>query len=125
MKTTAKVPIKVYYNAACPVCKAGIESQMDKMEACNVEWKDVHSNRQFANELNSNLEQVRKRLHVIDQQGMLYIGFDAFLILWQHSPHETWKARLLGLPVIKSLGQFAYNLFAAKLYRWNRAKKHW
>jgi len=125
VKVTTKAPIKVYYNAACPVCKAGIESQMEKMEACDVEWKNIHSNTQFVDELNSDLEQVRKRLHVIDEHGIPHIGFDAFLILWQHSPHEEWKAKLLGLPIIKSFGQFAYNLFAAGLYRWNRAKKHW
>ena len=71
---------------------------MERMEACDVEWKDVHSNTQFVDELNSDLEQVRKRLHVIDEHGIPHIGFDAFLILWQHSPHEEWKAKLLGLP---------------------------
>ena len=95
------------------------------MQACDVEWKDVHSNVQLVNELDSKLEFVRERLHVVDEQGQTHIGFDAFLVIWQHSAHEQWKAKLLGLPVIKSLGQIIYNRFAAWLYRWNRTKKHW
>ena len=118
-------PIKVYYNSACPVCKAGIENQKSKMEGCSVEWKDIHSNPGFVTEIYSEIEQVRERLHVVDEQGQTYIGFDAFLIIWQHSPGEKWKAALLGLPIIKQLGRIAYNQFAAMLYKWNKAKKHW
>ena len=50
------------------------------MQACSVEWKDVHSNVQLVNELNSKLEFVRERLHVVDEQGQIHIGFDAFLV---------------------------------------------
>ena len=95
------------------------------MQTCDVEWKDVHSNALLVNELNSRLEFVRERLHVVDEQGQIHIGFDAFLVIWQHSPQERWKARLLGLPVIKSLGRIIYNRFAAWLYRWNLMKQHW
>lgn len=120
-----KKTVKVYYNSACPVCKAGIESQKGKMEACAIEWKDVHSNNQLVAEINSEIERVRERLHVVDEQGQIHIGFDAFLVIWQHAPNERWKAKLLGLPIIKQFGRLAYNLFAIALYKWNRAKKHW
>ncbi|MCW5602758.1 DUF393 domain-containing protein [Nitrosomonas sp.] len=120
-----KSPLKVYYNSACPLCKAGIESQKGKMQGCPVEWKDVHINTQLVTEIHSEIEQVRERLHVVDEYGRIHIGFDAFLVIWQHSPREKWKAVLLGLPVIKQLGRIAYNLFAARLYIWNTKKKHW
>ncbi|SFI37879.1 Predicted thiol-disulfide oxidoreductase YuxK, DCC family [Nitrosomonas sp. Nm34] len=118
-------PIKVYYNSACPVCKAGIENQKSRMKGCPVEWKDVHSHPVLVTEIHSELEQVRERLHVVDEQGQTYIGFDAFLTIWRHSPGEKWKAILLGLPLIRQLGRIAYNQFAALLYKWNKAKKHW
>lgn len=118
-------PLKVYYNSACPVCKAGIEHQKGKMEACPVEWKDVHSNNRLVSQLHAELEQVRKRLHVVDELGRVHVGFDAFLIIWQHSPTEKWKAKLLALPLVKQLAHISYNLFAAILYKWNRVKKHW
>lgn len=118
-------PLKVYYNSACPVCKAGIEYQKGKMQGCAIEWKDVHLNNKLVTEIRTEIEYVRERLHAVDEQGQLYVGFDAFLVIWQHSPHENWKAKLMGLPVVKQLGRIAYNLFAAMLYKWNLAKKHW
>lgn len=120
-----KESVKVYYNSACPVCKAGIESQKDKMAGCPIEWKDVHANTQLVTEIHSEIEQVRERLHVVDEHGKIHIGFDAFLVIWQHFPHEKWKAAVLGLPIIRQLGRIIYNLFAAALYKWNRAKSHW
>lgn len=118
-------PLKVYYNSACPVCNAGIKNQQGKMPGCAVEWKDVHSNTRLVAEIGSDIEFVRERLHVVDQQGKLHVGWDALLTIWQHSPHEQWKAAWFGLPVIRQAGRIAYNLFAAGLYRWNRMKKHW
>lgn len=117
--------MKVYYNSACPVCKAGIEGQMEKGASCEVQWADVHKDNALVSEVNGELEFVRERLHVVDEQGKLHVGFDAFLAIWKNSPTERWKARVFGLPVIKQLCRIAYNLFAAALYKWNRAKKHW
>lgn len=122
---TDKSKLKVYYNSACPVCKAGIEGQMDKDSVCQIQWKDVHQENQLASEVDAELEFVRERLHVVDENGNLKVGFEAFLAIWRNSPKETWKARALGLPIIKHLCIVAYNMFAALLYKWNRSKKHW
>lgn len=117
--------MKVYYNSACPVCKAGIEGQMEKGSACEIQWNDIHENNELVSRVNADLEFVRERLHVVDEHGNLQVGFDAFLAIWRNSPTETWKAGLFGLPVIRQLCRVAYNLFAAALYKWNKAKKRW
>ena len=117
--------IKVYYNSACPVCKAGIEWQQGKESPCSIQWNDVHTDNQLVVEIDSDLEFVRERLHVVDENGHLAVGFDAFLAIWQTYPRERWKARLLGLPVIKQICRKLYNVFANKLYRWNKSKNHW
>lgn len=115
----------VYYNSACPVCKAGIETQQGKSSSCEIQWQDVHEDNSLADDVDADLEFVRERLHVRDEQGQLQVGFDAFLAIWRNSPKESWKAKLFGLPLIKPLCRLAYNGFAAMLYRWNRAKQHW
>jgi predicted DCC family thiol-disulfide oxidoreductase YuxK len=120
-----KPKMKVYYNSACPVCKAGIESQMKKGSACEIQWNDVHKDNDLVAEIGSELEFVRERLHVIDEEGNVEVGFDAFLAIWRNSPSETWKSKILGLAGIKHLCRIAYNVFAAALYRWNRSKNHW
>lgn len=120
-----KPKMKVYYNSACPVCKAGIESQMGKASSCEIQWNDVHKNNGIVSELNSDLEFVRERLHVIDQNGQIHISFDAFLTIWRHSPNENWKSKVFGLPLIKPLCHVVYTLFATVLYKWNESKEHW
>lgn len=117
--------LKVYYNSACPVCKAGIESQKGKSSQCEIQWQDVHQDESLVQEVNAELEFVRERLHVVDADGRLQVGFEAFLTIWRNSPRETWKAKLFSLPGLRQFGNFAYKLFARLLYRWNRAKKHW
>jgi predicted DCC family thiol-disulfide oxidoreductase YuxK len=117
--------MKVYYNSACPVCKAGIESQKGKESSCEIQWADVHADNALATEVHAELEFVRERLHVVDEQGRLQVGFDAFLAIWRNSPRERWKAWVFGLPPLRQLCRLAYNGFAAALYKWNRSKNHW
>ena len=121
----AQSKLRVYYNSACPVCKAGIESQQGKETSCEIQWNDVHARNALTEEINAELEIVRERLHVVDERGELQIGFDAFLTIWRNSPSEKWKAQMLGMPVIRQFGRLAYNVFAAFLYRWNKARRHW
>ncbi len=118
-------PLKIYYNSACPVCNAGIKAQMHKDSVCEIQWNDVHKDNVLASETGAELEYVRERLHVVDEQGHLQVGFNAFLTIWRNSPSESWKARIFSLPLIKPLCGVAYNLFAAALYKWNRNKQHW
>lgn len=120
-----KSTMRVYYNSACPVCKAGIEMQMKKDNLCRIQWKDVHKDNNLASEVHSDIEYVRERLHLIDENGDLQIGFNAFLAIWRNSPRDTWKARILGLPVFRQAGQGGYNIFAAALYKWNISRRHW
>ncbi|MDD1610426.1 MAG: DUF393 domain-containing protein [Methylococcaceae bacterium] len=120
-----KQKIEVYYNSACPVCNAGIESQKGKMKDCSIDWKDVHSDYSLVNNIDSELEFVRERLHLVNAEGKLLVGFDAFLEIWRHSPKEQGKVKFFGLPIIRQISTIFYNTFAAVLYKWNKAKKHW
>ena len=117
--------IKVFYNGACPVCNAGISSQKGKMSTCAVQWRDVNSDTNALKEVPADIEFVRERLHVIDGNGKLKIGLEAFEVIWQHSPGERWKAKLISLPIVKPILDKTYNIFAKYLYKWNIKKGHW
>jgi predicted DCC family thiol-disulfide oxidoreductase YuxK len=119
---------KVYYNSACPVCNAGIKEQRRRMEASgikDIEWVDVHAQPEAVAEVEASLEQVRERLHVKRQDGRIEVGADAFTQLWSQTPRQRWLAKLFRLPLLKQLSRLVYDAFARRLYRWNRAKKHW
>jgi len=85
----------------------------------------VHSNNELAQDVRSELEFVRERLHIIDNKGKLFVGIEAFIILWENSPKERWKSKLFSFPVIKPLANLAYNGFAHLLYKWNRKRGNW
>jgi predicted DCC family thiol-disulfide oxidoreductase YuxK len=119
---------KVYYNSACPVCNAGIKGQRDRMQACgidNVEWIDVHQHPQAVQEVGAALETVREKLHVKTADGRIAVGADAFTALWSRTPGQRWAAAVFRLPLLHALSQWAYKVFARRLYRWNRRRRHW
>ena len=118
---------KVYYNSACPVCDAGIAYQQRKLQDSDVriDWIDVHADTGAVAEVGADLEFVRERLHVLDQEGAKQVGSEAFRALWALTPRQRWLARLSGLPLVRSLWRWSYNGFAAALYRWNRLRGRW
>jgi len=110
MSLATKTPVSVYYNSACTVCRSGINMQMNKMARCCVEGKDVHSDNGLVKELN---------------EKKIYVGINAFIKLWENSPKETWKARVVSLPVVKQFFVYAYYIFANVLYCFNKVNKKW
>lgn len=118
---------KVYYNSACPVCDAGVEFQKKKLgeSAADIEWIDVHHSNDAVREIGVELEFVRERLHVVDEDGTVHVGSDAFAELWQETPGQGFLARIVRTPGIRQLSRGLYNVFARLLYRWNRLKRRW
>jgi predicted DCC family thiol-disulfide oxidoreductase YuxK len=117
--------IKVYYNSACPVCDAGINAQKNKSSECAIDWNDIHTNNELVQDVSDDIEYVRERLHVVDENNEVFVGINAFIAIWRHSPKERWKATLLSLPIIKPFANCAYNIFARLLYQWNRKRSSW
>ncbi len=120
-----KDELNVYFNSACPVCKAGIEAQQGRSTECQIKWNDVHADQKAVENIDQNLSTVRKYLHLTNADGELKVGIDAFITLWQNSPDEKYKARIFALPVVKQMAEVAYFIFANALYWWNLTKKRW
>lgn len=118
---------KVYFNSACPVCNAGIKHQQKKLgqDATDVEWIDVHSSNDAVKDIGVDLEFVRERLHVVDEEGEVHVGAEAFAELWQRTPGQSFLARVVRVPGIRQLSGWLYNGFARLLYRWNRMRRRW
>ena len=125
MKQLKDEKLQVYFNSACPVCKAGINAQKSKTTSCDVSWNDIHINNRYAQEADPDIDVVRKYLHVIDKNGQKHVGIEAFIQLWKYSPLEQWKAKLFALPIIKPIARAGYFVFANILFMWNRLMKNW
>ena len=121
--------VKVFYNSACPVCDSGcrlIRNELNSSESSgDAEWLDIHENPAAIDELNSNLEQARERLHVIDTEGRQRVGIDAFIAIWSLSSAHRLKARFFSLPIVNPVAQAFYALFAKTLYYYNKLMRRW
>ena len=119
----------VYFNSACPVCRAGIAVQRERMNAtgtgCEIEWRDITKEPDALIQRGITVDDVRRKLYVEDEQGDLCAGAEAFAALWQETPGWRWLGRLLSVPGISALARWAYNRFADRLYAWNRRKGRW
>jgi predicted DCC family thiol-disulfide oxidoreductase YuxK len=120
--------LTVFYNTRCPVCDAGINMQQNKLlplvKSGQVEFRDINLEPDALARFNASLEDIRKRLHALDN-GRLLVGADVALALWRLTPGQGWLAAVLGNPIMLPLTRLGYNLLAEILYAWNRRKGHW
>jgi predicted DCC family thiol-disulfide oxidoreductase YuxK len=125
----AEQRLVVWYNTRCPVCTAGIDRQRSKLRAVvaagTIEFRDINLEPAALAAHGASLEDVRRRLHAIDETGRLLVGADVAIAVWRLTPGERWLAALLGNPVVRPLTRFAYDRFADQLYAWNRRKGRW
>jgi predicted DCC family thiol-disulfide oxidoreductase YuxK len=108
---------RVLYNAACPVCRAEIDhyARYTGARSIIVHYDDLNS--QARADWGIDADTAARRLHVM-QNGQLYTGVDAFLILWRQMPRYRPLAALVGLPGVRQLAGWMYDhVLAPRLYR--------
>lgn len=121
--------LTVYYNTRCPVCVTGISRQQRKLieavKAGVITFREINLEPEALSAYGATLEDVRKKLHAVDENGTLYVGAPVAAEIWKRTPGEAWLGKLISLPVIRQLSAGLYNVLAFFLYRWNRRKGHW
>jgi predicted DCC family thiol-disulfide oxidoreductase YuxK len=121
--------LRVYYNSRCPVCDAGIRHQRRRMDSVGAagaaEWRDINDEPNALRFCGAEINDVRRKLYVLDDAGNVDIGAAAFAALWRATPGQRWLGRLLSLPPMAALARWSYDAFAALLYAWNRRQGRW
>ena len=121
--------LTVWYNTKCPVCDAGIHWQRRHLvraaQAGVIEFRDINLEPDALARFGASVNDVRRRLHAVDDAGRLYVGADCAIAIWRLTPGDAWLAQLLGLPVIHQMAGFGYDRFADVLYAWNRRHGRW
>ncbi|MCG7493472.1 thiol-disulfide oxidoreductase DCC family protein [Thalassobius sp. Cn5-15] len=108
---------RTLYNADCPVCNAEIchYAAYSDARALPLAFEDL--NTVDLTDWGVTSDQAMRRLHVL-HQGQIYVGFDAFVILWDQMPRYRFAARIGRLPLIRPLARWGYERIAAPwLYR--------
>jgi predicted DCC family thiol-disulfide oxidoreductase YuxK len=126
---TSLPKLTVWYNTKCPVCNAGIDRQKNRLlqaeRSGSIGFRDINFEPDALAGFGADVEDVRRRLHAVDTNGMLHVGADCAVAIWRRTPGDAWLGRFFQLPGIIQFARFAYDRFADVLYAWNRRKNHW
>ena len=107
--------LRVYYDGACPLCRAEIDYYRRCEGAHRLDFVDVGRDADAALGEGLNRKRALARFHVRDGAGHLVSGAAAFARLWRVLPGWRWLAwivdlRILGFRPILPLAETAYRL---------------
>jgi predicted DCC family thiol-disulfide oxidoreductase YuxK len=121
--------LAVWYNTKCPICNAGIAWQNKRLiraaRTGAIVFHDINMDPDALARFGANLNDVRRRLHAVDDSDRLFVGVDCAIEIWRRTPGDMWLARLADLPGIHQIARFGYDRFADLLHAWNRWKRRW
>merc|ERR1711924_379552 len=116
----------VLYDGGCPLCVWEI-SHYRKLDAqSQIRWvnlHDVEAKPELAS-IGVSKEAALQALHVIDQNGGLHVGVDAFPAMWERLPWfralaAPWRGVMANVPGARRIVEFAYRKFVnSQLRRW-------
>jgi predicted DCC family thiol-disulfide oxidoreductase YuxK len=103
--------IKVFYDGKCNLCSKEINYYRRIAPSGIFDWQDITLlNSDFIN-TGIKTSDALKMLHVIDN-NTLYIGVDAFIIIWKNLSYWKILARVVSMPIIRQIANITYRLFA-------------
>ena len=117
---------RTFYNANCPVCSAGVAHIRRLTGGGNDLWVDITARPDALASYGADVDTVKKRLHVIDRQGVLRVEGPAFAALWDETPRYHRLARNVRLPMVRQGADALYELLhelAIVLYAWNKRRE--
>ena len=121
--------LTVWYNTKCPVCNAGIDWQRSRLvraaRSGAIEFRDINLEPDALSRFGAGVNDVRRRLHGVDDTGRFFAGIACAIEIWRRTPGDGWLAHLVGLPVARHIAGFGYDRVADLLYAWNRWQGHW
>ena len=109
--------IKVFYDGKCNLCSSEINYYRRISHTGIFDWVDI--NLMHSDFVNTGIKvsDALKILHVIDN-NTLYIGVDAFIIIWKNLSYWKILARIVSIPIIRQIVNITYRAFAN--WRFNR-----
>ena len=110
--------MKVFFNNSCNICRAEI-NMYKKENIENLNWVDITKNKEAEIETSKSDKELLRRLHV-KEDGKVYIGVDAFLLIWKKIPKYKFLYKFFKLPVVYHLFYLGYEIVAFFLYLKNK-----
>ena len=110
--------MKVYYNESCNICRAEI-NLYKKQNIKEIEWVDITNNKVAEKKISRDNKTLLRRLHV-EEDGKVFEGAQAFLLVWKKIPKYKFLYNFLKLPIIFNIFSIIYEIVAFFLYLKNK-----
>jgi len=110
--------MKVYYNKSCSICRAEV-NLYKKQNIKEIEWVDITNNVDAERDTSKNNKTLLRRLHV-EEDGQVFGGAKAFLLVWKKIPKYKFLYTFFKLPIIFTFFSFFYEIIAFFLYIKNK-----
>ncbi|MDX2480970.1 MAG: DUF393 domain-containing protein [Desulfuromusa sp.] len=108
-------PLQVFYDGACMVCAAEMDSYRKSNPENRLVFVDIGSDSFAAETYGKTQKDFMARLHVRDAAGNFSTGIEAFMVIWQAYPSGSLYrllSALVGLPGINLFSRLGYSIFA-------------
>ena len=112
------MPVKVFFNNACNICKLEIDHYKKNSDE-NLEWVDITNNQQAVNLTSKSKEELLRRLHVIEN-GQVIGGAKAFIIIWSKIPKYKILSKIFSIKPLFIIFHYIYEIAAFFLFLKNR-----
>ena len=109
--------IKVYFDGACKYCSKEIKYYEKIASNGKFQWIDVASNPNALSEKNISQSDALLFLHVIDEKDNIFIGAEAFSIIWKNLPKWKWLGHVIALPLVRDGAKLIYTWFAKRRFQ--------
>lgn len=103
---------KIFVDGNCIVCSFEI-SHYKRIAPELFELVDISDPSFDAAKYDLDAKSVQKEMHVLTDEGKLVKGVDAFAHIWSRIPKYQFASRAINLPIIRSLANIGYFVFAA------------
>lgn len=108
----------VFFDGGCPLCRREIMHYRRMDNDGQLCWLDIHERPEMLGDYGLTLTQTMQRIHVMESDGRLVSGVEAFIAVWRRLPRYRLLAKAIALPGIFQLAEKAYSYFAR--WRWKR-----
>jgi predicted DCC family thiol-disulfide oxidoreductase YuxK len=104
--------ITVFYDGKCGLCSKEINHYRKIAPVGIFYWQDITESTDDLKKEGISLSKGLKLLHAKDEEGLMHVGVDAFILIWKQLKRWRILAFFVELPIIRQIANILYRYFA-------------
>ena len=112
--------ITVYFDGKCNLCNKEISYYKKICNKDKFQWFDIANHPKYLKGIKILQSEALLYLHATDENKKIYVGVEAFILIWKNLKYWNILAFFVSMPFINQVSKFFYKKFAK--YRFNNLK---